>query len=62
VSEVKGLAWLATYFMGYYTIWLATVKKYLFPFWEFGKKTDSTEKFKTRSIKTQGCGTQRPFC
>jgi hypothetical protein len=27
----KGVRWLAGYFMGYYTIWLAPVKKYFVP-------------------------------
>jgi len=27
----KGVRWLAGYFMGYYTIWLAPVKKYFAP-------------------------------
>ena len=30
----KGVRWLAGYFMGYYTIWLAPVKKNFVPFWE----------------------------
>ncbi|MCU1242204.1 MAG: hypothetical protein JWO71_2930 [Candidatus Acidoferrum typicum] len=30
----KGVRWLAGYFMGYYTIWLAPVKRNLVPFWE----------------------------
>ena len=33
----KGVRWLAGYFMGYYTIWLAPVKGNLVPFWEFAK-------------------------
>ena len=32
----KGVRWLVGYFMGYYTIWLAPVKRNLVPFWEFG--------------------------
>src|SRR5882762_2289928 len=32
----KGVSGAGGYFMGYYTIWLAPVKKYLLPFWEFG--------------------------
>ncbi len=31
----KGVSWLAGYFMGYYTIWLASVKRIFVPFWEF---------------------------
>ena len=27
----KGVRWLAGYFMGYYTIWLAPVKRYFVP-------------------------------
>src|SRR6202035_3363207 len=34
----KGVRWLAGYFMGYYTIWLALVKKYFVPFWELREK------------------------
>jgi hypothetical protein len=34
----KGVRWLAGYFMGYYTIRLAPVKRYFVPFWELGKK------------------------
>jgi len=30
----KGLSGLARYFMGYYTIWLAPVKRFFVPFWE----------------------------
>ena len=30
----KGVRWLAGYFMGYYTIWLALVKRIFVPFWE----------------------------
>jgi hypothetical protein len=33
----KGVRWLAGYFMGYYTIWLAPVKRYFVPFWELGE-------------------------
>ena len=32
----KGVRWLAEYFMGYYTIWLAFVKRIFVPFWELG--------------------------
>ena len=32
----KGVRWLAEYFMGYYTIWLALVKGIFVPFWELG--------------------------
>ena len=35
----KGVRWLAGYCMGYYTIWLALVKRIFVPFWEFGKNT-----------------------
>jgi hypothetical protein len=31
----KGVRWLVEYFMGYYTIWLAPVKRNFVPFWEF---------------------------
>ena len=31
----KGVRRLSRYFMGYYTIWLAPVKEYFVPFWEF---------------------------
>jgi hypothetical protein len=34
----KGVRWLVGYFMGYYTIWLAPVKRIFVPFWELGKK------------------------
>jgi len=34
----KGVRWLARYFMGYYTIWLAPVKEYFVPFWESAKR------------------------
>jgi hypothetical protein len=30
----KGVRWPVGYFMGYYTIWLAPVKRYFVPFWE----------------------------
>jgi hypothetical protein len=30
----KGVKWLPGYIMGYYTIWLALVKRYFVPFWE----------------------------
>ena len=30
----KGVRWPAGYFMGYYTIWLAPVKRIFVPFWE----------------------------
>ena len=30
----KGVRWLVGYFMGYYTIWLALVKRIFVPFWE----------------------------
>ena len=30
----KGVRRLVGYFMGYYTIWLAPVKKFFVPFWE----------------------------
>ena len=33
----KGVRWLAGYCMGYYTIWLAPVKRYFVPFWESEK-------------------------
>jgi hypothetical protein len=33
----KGVRWLVGYFIGYYTIWLASVKKYFVPFWEWRK-------------------------
>src|SRR5712664_1027945 len=33
----KGVRWLAGYFMGYYTIWLAPVKRNFVPFWEWAK-------------------------
>ena len=32
----KGFRWLAGYFMGYYTIWLAPVKRNFVLFWELG--------------------------
>jgi hypothetical protein len=31
----KGVRWLAGYFMGCYTIWLASVKRLFVPFWEW---------------------------
>jgi hypothetical protein len=34
----KGVRELAEYFMGYYTIWLALVKRFLVPFWELEEK------------------------
>jgi len=34
----KGVRWPARYFMGYYTIWLALVKKFLVPFWELEER------------------------
>jgi hypothetical protein len=37
----KGVRWVLEYFMRYYTIWLAPVKKYFVPIWEFGKKKRS---------------------
>jgi len=33
----KGVRWLVGYFMGYYTIWLAIVKRNFVPFWEWAK-------------------------
>jgi hypothetical protein len=33
----KGVKGLAGYFMGYYTIWLALVKRFFVPFWELQK-------------------------
>ena len=30
----KGVRWLRGYFMGYYTMWLAPVKRIFVPFWE----------------------------
>ena len=30
----KGVRQLVGYFMGYYTIWLAPVKRFVVPFWE----------------------------
>ena len=38
----KGVRRLVGYCMGYYTIWLAPVKRILVPFWEFGKKIGPT--------------------
>jgi hypothetical protein len=48
--------------MGYYIIWLASVKEYLVLFWELKRKTTLRSghqhgRFKTRSLRTQGCGT-----
>src|SRR5882762_8369285 len=43
----KGVSGAGGYFMGYYTIWLAPVKKNFVPFWELGGKThgeDSIDK------------------
>jgi hypothetical protein len=34
----KGVKWLAGYFMGYYTIWLAPVKRNFVPFRELEKR------------------------
>src|SRR5882762_5817954 len=33
----KGVSGAGGYFMGYYTIWLAFVKKIFVPFWEIGR-------------------------
>ena len=33
----KGVSGLEGYFMGYYTIWLAPVKRFFVPFWECGE-------------------------
>src|SRR6266404_4708440 len=38
----KGVRWLAGYVMGYYTIWLAPVKRNFVPFWEFWEKHSGT--------------------
>jgi len=38
----KGVSWLVGYFMGYYTIWLAAVKRIFVPFWEIAQKNEST--------------------
>jgi len=47
----KGVRWLAGYFMGYYTIWLAPVKKYfLSRFGKFGKE-DRTQPLKIAKAK-----------
>ena len=46
----KGVTRLARYFMGYYTIWLAVVKRFLVPFWELGKRSDTSEQMKSRSL------------
>jgi hypothetical protein len=35
----KGVRWLAGYSMGYYTIWLAPVKRIFVPFWEWKGKS-----------------------
>ena len=32
----KGVRRPGEYFIGYYTIWLALVKRFLVPFWEWG--------------------------
>jgi hypothetical protein len=54
----KGVKGLVGYFMGYYTIWLALVKSFFVPFWEFEKRkaglrsSDQHGKFKTRSLRT----------
>jgi len=56
----KGVSEACGYFMGYYTIWLALVKKYFVPFWELREETFGRpyRRFKTRSLKNQGCGTR----
>ena len=48
--------------MGYYTIWLAPVKKFFCPVLGIGEeKTQIIDpgKFKTRNLKIEGCGTRR---
>src|SRR5882724_3279759 len=37
----KGVRCLDGYFIGYYTIWLALVKKFLVPFWELERSGDA---------------------
>jgi hypothetical protein len=34
----KGVSGAGGYFIGYYTIWLAPVKRIVVPFWEFEEK------------------------
>src|SRR5713226_2602786 len=38
----KGVSAAGGYFMGYYTIWLAAVKRYFVPFWELGRDIRTT--------------------
>jgi hypothetical protein len=45
----KGVRWLAGYFMGYYTIWLANVKRIFVPFWELTSREERTFLAKVRS-------------
>jgi hypothetical protein len=35
----KGVRWLVGYFMIYYTIWLAPVKRIFVPFWDWNERT-----------------------
>ena len=44
----KGVRRLAGYFMGYYTIWLAPVKRFFVPFWELKARAHGTALGKTR--------------
>jgi hypothetical protein len=44
----KGVKGLAGYFIGYYTIWLALVKRFFVPFWEI-REVRTTDKFKTEA-------------
>jgi hypothetical protein len=46
----KGVTRLAGYFMGYYTIRLAFVKGFFVPFWDLGKRSDTSEQVKSRSL------------
>jgi len=44
----KAVRWVARYFMGYYTIWLALVKGKIVPFWELESHAPSTRMMRRR--------------
>ena len=58
----KGVRWLAGYFMGYYTIWLAPVKSKIVPFWELGKRADASEQMKAAALEPKAAAPAYPSC
>ena len=59
----KGVRGLAGYFMVYYTIWLAPVKSYFVPFWDWEtrrgeSRAESKQSSKPTAPKAEDCGTR----